>query len=322
MQCKGPDVIEAGMGRSWSAAALLAATVFAGCSTSPPARLTISGTAEKGPFLEHSAVLVTELDSYLEPTGRSYETATFDDLGSFTVDVSAPKPGAIFLVEVEGFYYDETTDDVSEAPLRLRSLIRPEHDDATHVRVNLVTHLTSLRIFSLVLGRVDFESAVAQAEDELLAFFALVPQSVEPASRGAQMSLRSPDPRSSAFLVVLASVIGQIAAMEGGGDSGAELAELVDELADDLGDDGVLESGTSVAIAQSLGLVDLGGVAEALEGRFASLGAVVDVPDLRDYVDRDRDGVPDSKDNCETTPNGSQADADRDAVGDACEPPE
>ncbi len=309
------------MDRRWSAAALSAALWVAGCSSSPTGTRAIHGTAEKGPFLEDAAVLVTELDASLEPTGRSYATTTIDDLGRFTVDVQPPRASAIYLVEVEGYYYDETSDQISDEPLRLRALFRPVEGEPARVRVNLVTHLTSLRIFSLVLGRVDFESAVAQAEDELLAFLALVPQSEEPVARGAQMTLRGSDPRSSAYLLVLASVLSQIATMEGAGDPAAELAELVDELADDLGDDGALESGTSVAVAQALRAVDVTGVAEALEGRLAGLGEAADLPELGRYLDRDRDGRPDATDNCDTAPNASQADSDGDGLGDACEAP-
>lgn len=38
------------------------------------------------------------------------------------------------------------------------------------------------------------------------------------------------------------------------------------------------------------------------------------------FVDGDADGVPDSVDNCDGEPNADQADADRDRVGDACDP--
>ncbi len=310
------------MDRRWLAAAICAAVPFAACTSTPSSPLALNGSAEKGPFLEGAAVYVTELDEFLEPTGRAFMTTTMDDLGSFALDVPARRGATqpIYLVEVEGDYFDETTDQVADVPIRLRALYRPPEDaTSVTVRVNLFTHLASLRIFSLVLGRVEFEDAVAQAENELLAFLALVPQPYEPAARGTSMSTRSTDPRSSAYLLVLASVIGEIAASEGGGDASAEIAELADELADDFGDDGALESGTSVAVASALRTVDVGGVAEALEARFASLGAPASLPDLADYLDRDRDGIADSNDNCDTVANVSQLDGDGDGEGDACD---
>jgi starch-binding outer membrane protein, SusD/RagB family len=299
----------------------IASWMIAACSSSPARPITIHGSVERGPFLEGGAVLVTELDAYLEPTGRSFATTITDDLGSFSLQIDDPRSSdsAIYLVEVEGYYYDEAVDQVSDAPLRLRALYRPDQGEPATVRVNLFTHLASIRVFSLVLGRVEFESAVYQAETELFAFLALVRRSDEPGVRGTQMSLDSPDPRSSAYLLLLASVLGQIATTEGGGDPSAELEELADELADDFGDDGVLESGTSVAVAHALRDVDVTGIAEAVEARLSSLGVMVDLPDLTEYIDRDRDGIPDAEDNCDTVGNVSQADWDQDGVGNACE---
>lgn len=43
-------------------------------------------------------------------------------------------------------------------------------------------------------------------------------------------------------------------------------------------------------------------------------------PDGSPFVDSDGDMVPDSTDNCRTTPNASQYDEDADALGDACDP--
>src|SRR5689334_15214530 len=120
------------MDRRWLAVALSAA-IAAGCSSTPAPPIALSGTAEKAPLL----------DEFLEPTGRSFSTTTTDDLGSFALDVPAPRTGTppIYLIEVEGLYYDEITDQVSDEPLRLRTLFQPaEGATSATVRVNLFTH--------------------------------------------------------------------------------------------------------------------------------------------------------------------------------------
>jgi hypothetical protein len=323
---QGDGGIEATMIRAWLRGALLAALlVWNGCGDDPPADVPVSGRAEKGVFAAGSLVTITELDTHLEPTGRVVTTHT-DALGRFDFMASAAKSEPpTYLIEVEGLYFDEVADRMATEPLRLRALYRPSTEDPASVHVNLITHLASLRTWTLVMELGDFETAVDQAEDELFAHLWLVPKIFEPVVDGTDFTLTGDTPATSAYLILLDALVDALVdrfapgASDGGVD--AQLQGIVDGLAEDLGDDGDLESEPSQAIAFALRyLLSTDGLTEALEAHFASLGESVTLPRLDAYLDRDRDGVADANDNCPWIVNADQLDTDGDGAGDACEP--
>jgi hypothetical protein len=248
-------------------------------------------------------------------------TTETDALGRFELPAQVPaRDTSIYLIEVDGLYFDEALDRISIEPLHLRALYRlDETEDVTPAHVNLVTHLASLRTWTLIQQNVDFESAVDQAEDELFAYLGLVPPSLEPFVPGTAMSLVDGAPASSAYLILLDAVLDRVAVDEGGGEPDTELQDLVDELADDLGDDGALESGPSQAIAVAMGDVSLEGITSALEAYLGRLGVTATLPALEAYIDRDRDGVADENDDCPLDPDSGQTDTDGDGLGDACD---
>jgi Tol biopolymer transport system component len=68
-------------------------------------------------------------------------------------------------------------------------------------------------------------------------------------------------------------------------------------------------------------VVNLQSPQNAVLGRGQGVGTIGndDVADVGAGLDSDGDGVPDTRDNCPTTVNPTQADVDRDAIGDACD---
>src|SRR5689334_8367500 len=52
-----------------------------------PRPTSISGVAQKGPFVRGTRVTVQELDDRLMPVGHTFEVETNDDLGAFAVPV-------------------------------------------------------------------------------------------------------------------------------------------------------------------------------------------------------------------------------------------
>jgi PKD repeat protein len=87
----------------------------------------------------------------------------------------------------------------------------------------------------------------------------------------------------------------------------------------DLGD-GATATGSSVTHAYAApGAYPVTVTATDAVGNASSARGVVTVAQAPQVPDQDRDGVPDSRDNCVTVVNASQADRDRDGIGDACD---
>src|SRR5262249_46300640 len=80
----------------------------------------VSGAVQKGPFVRGSSVTVQELDPKLAPTGRSFQVTTSDDVGDFAIPINVSSRYVEIIAT--GYYFSELSDDLSTAPLTLRSL--------------------------------------------------------------------------------------------------------------------------------------------------------------------------------------------------------
>ena len=131
---------------------------------------TISGVAQKGPFLAESGVKLYELDQKtLAKIGRVFSgKVKSNGEGRFEVkNVELSSPYA--LLEVNGRFRNEVTGDVSSNEITLRALVNL--DGREEVNINLLTHLTYERILYLFGTGVDFAAAKKQAESEFLSAF-------------------------------------------------------------------------------------------------------------------------------------------------------
>lgn len=141
------------------------------CSKEEKGR-TISGVAQKGPFLAQSAVKIYELNpKTLVKTGKFFsgEIDSNGD-GRFKVsNVELLSPYALF--EVNGKFRNEVTGEESSNDITLRALVNL--DGREKVNINLLTHLTYERILYLFGTGVDFAKAKKQAESEISKAFYL-----------------------------------------------------------------------------------------------------------------------------------------------------
>lgn len=123
----------------------------------------VSGFAQKGQLIKGASVTAFGLDKDLIATGASYPTSITDDLGSFSLSATGDADYLEF--RAEGYYFNENTGSVSEAPIYLQALAEKSE---TGVNINLLTTLTTARIKHLVKDGKSFADAKKQAQEELL----------------------------------------------------------------------------------------------------------------------------------------------------------
>lgn len=325
---------------TFAISAIFAAGVVTGCSAGAggggggldggapqDGEVSLSGAVEKGPFVLGSSISVSPLDAEGRFTGSQFKTQTINDLGEFRVDFVG---GGYVSIEGEGFYFNEVTGALSGANLTLRAFYPIPSEGTQEVYLNLLTHLTYLRVQALLREGTAGPDAQAQAERELRAALPVGVPDLTVSAPATSLSLQGGDTDGNAYLLAVSAVFAEAGRRRGSVDAG--LQELLNVVAADLADDGALQpalveelrEAQSPRWTQSDGSVVAGldpdAVMENLATRFADVGLNAEVPDLHRILDVDFDGVVNAEDNCWWETNADQADADGDGYGDACAP--
>ncbi len=279
-------------------------------SQGAPFPVSLNGAVQKGPFVVGSTITVSALDAKANPTGQTFFTQTSNDKGEFSVDFSAAGQVAL---QGEGYYYDEISGGLSGSQLTLRALYVIDKAGPQQAYLNLVTHLTYLRVRRLVLQNNSFAAAVAQAEKELRTALAITLPDFEPGSAGISMNILGGDTPANEYLLAVGSVL------IGASGSDAALQELANTLATNLEYAGVVSNSNKAKIAAGAVAFDSKAVMANLKMRLDDLGSNAAVPDMDKILDQDGDKLVNAKDNCPRAVNADQKDSDADGRGDACD---
>ncbi|MFH1808996.1 MAG: MopE-related protein [Pseudomonadota bacterium] len=247
--------------------------------------------------------------------------------------------------EANGFYYNELTGELSNAPITLRACpvltgtgmeIDPETETEVPIPVhlNILTHLTFERKTGsdiakyitqdgqLVCGVVP--STVAEAE--LLVALQIGPPEYRLQNPCDDIESRLPDLGESrahilggdtdanAFLLAVSAIFAQ-AAQDRGGSFDATLQELLNNTSLDLADDGELKPELVAELHAAEMALDTRAVMDLLSLRLADIGALTPVPDIDRIIDSDRDGQVNSEDCRPRDPDRWTGHADLDSDG-------
>ena len=122
----------------------------------------VSGVAQKGQLAKGSQVTAFALDENLIATGESFPANISDDLGSFSVSGKTTAP--YLELRAEGYYFNEVSGSVSDAPIYLEAIVPSSKTDAN---LNLFTTLTKGRIKTIIASGKKYDDAQKQAQEEL-----------------------------------------------------------------------------------------------------------------------------------------------------------
>lgn len=275
----------------------------------------LEGAVQKGPFVVGSSVSVSPLNADFSPKGEVYKTSTINNRGEFNISFATNGPVAL---EGVGFYYNEITGDLSAANLTLRAYYVPSADGVQYAYVNMITHLITNRVKTLVTDGQTFVAAVHQAELEIWQELGITRPDFTSCIDSIDMNITGGDLDSNAYLLGVGSILIQMAANRNPAAMDAELQSLLNEIAIDL-QDGNLQGDVKDEVHRALIQIDVDDIATKLAERLAKIEAGSAVPDMHRVLDQDYDGITNAEDNCKKVPNPNQEDMDNDGMGDVCD---
>ncbi len=240
---------------------------------------TVSGTVEKGPFVQGSTINMQTMDDKLHATGKTFMETIKDDAGTF--DFGSQEFDTPYAkITATGYFFNEVTGDLSQGMINLNALV--DLSDKSSVNVNLLTHLKSQRIQKLIEEGNTFKAAASQAQTELMGAFGLQKYAGKDVS---QFSITAGTDEAAA-LIAVSSII-QVDRSE------ASMTELISKLTNEFGANGYFSDATKETLAFSTAkLTDkLDGIAEHVISRYENLGKTVTVKPLKYYFDWDGNGV-------------------------------
>jgi hypothetical protein len=242
-----------------------------GSSSHPKQPITVSGYAQKGPFINGTSITMYELQEKLLPSGKSFDTQIKDNSGKFSLN-DVPFSSKYVKLKAEGFYYNEIYGDISSSPLTLYAL--SDITDKSAINVNLLSHLEKDRLEYLVGQGKTFSEAKKQAQKEIMNIFSISKDTM----RDSETLDISSDGEDNAILLAI-SVILQ------GYRTTSELSELLANISSDIRTDGVLDSSSlGSQLINDAKLMDLSKIRTNLVNRYNALGLTATIPDFEKYI--------------------------------------
>ena len=236
----------------------------------------IKGLVEKGPFVSGSSVSIYELDHNLNATGRVFEAKT-DNEGAFSITTSTSLVSKYVKLSVTGFYFNEYTGRLSDAPVSLDAISSIDNVDKANVNVNILTHLEMPRVINLVSSGKTFQEAKQQAQRELLNSFLITNQSIKP----EEASITANNTSANILIAISSILLNER--------SDAQFTEFMSTLRNDLSDGTITQDTKNKIVESSLGL-SYSNIKDNIKKRYEELGKTVEIGNFELFIDGDGDG--------------------------------
>jgi len=231
----------------------------------------ISGFAQKGPFLNGSSVILSELNESLTQTGLTYTSQIIDNTGAFEI-TGISLASSYAALRVDGYYFNEVCGEQSNSQITLNAI--SVISDERNININVLTHLEKARVEYLMNNNsLTIDEAKSQAQSEVLAIFN-ISESVD-SSENLDISSQT---TGDAVLIAVSSILQ-------GFRSESEYSELMANIITDIRTDGELNSSSlgSQLISQAV-LLNASDITSNIESRYESLGMNISVPEFESYI--------------------------------------
>ena len=233
----------------------------------------VYGYAQKGPYLNGTAITISELSSDLIPTGKNFASQILDNKGTFEIR-NVQLVSKYVELKADGFYFNEGKNSNSEAQLTLYAI--SDLTSKSNLNVNVLSHLERNRVTFLVSNGTEFSTAKKQAQSEILRIFEMNKADIE---ESELLDISESGEDNSILLAV--SVILQ------GYNSVSELSELLANISTDIREDGILNSKIlGSKLINSAKTIKLDLIRENLENRYETLGVEATIPVFEKYVNQ------------------------------------
>lgn len=231
----------------------------------------VSGYVQKGPFLNGTAITISELSTDLVPTGKNFSSQILDNKGTFEIK-NVNLTSQYIELKADGFYFNEVANDNSTSQLTLFAL--SDITEKSSLNVNVLSNLEKSRVEYLISNGSDFANAKKQAQSEILSIFGISKSDI---AESELLDITKPGDDNAILLAISVILQGYL--------SVSDLSELIANISTDIREDGVLNSqvlgSTLINNAKTL---KLDKIRENLENRYETLGLEVTISDFEKYV--------------------------------------
>lgn len=233
----------------------------------------INGYIQKGPFLNGTAITISELTDNLAPTGKTFSSQILDNKGTFEIR-NVELASQYVELKADGFYFNEVKNNNSTAQLTLFAL--SDLTTKSSLNVNVLSNLEKSRVGYLISNGSDFSIAKNQAQKEILSIFEINKDDI---AESELLDITKPGDDNAILLAVSVILQGYL--------SVSDLSELLANISTDIREDGILDSKSlGTTLINNARTIKLDRVRQNLENRYETLGLEITISDFEKIVNQ------------------------------------
>jgi hypothetical protein len=234
-------------------------------------KVTISGYAQKGPFITGTPVFMNSLNSDLTPYENSISFDTLVSSNSGFYKFTGIELSSQYIeVYVDGSYFSE----IGSGGFTLSLYALADIKNTSTVNINVLTTLERFRVPYLKYHGNSFSMAKAIAQKEILAIFGYHVQNIN----HSEMLDISLNKEENAILLAISIIFLSYTPT-------SQLSNLLNNIAEDIDHDGTLNDTSILSqLRSTTQLLDLSRIRSNLEAKYRQLGITTVIPNFEKYI--------------------------------------